>query len=168
MAQSYTNLLYHILFSTAERCPSIAAELEPRLHEYMGGIVKSNGGVPLAINGMPDHVHLLAKLRQDVTLSDFLRELKSVSSGWVDDTFQQDTFQQDTFQQDTFQRDTFPQAGKFGWQNGCTAFTVSKSQAGKVATYIRNQKQHHRKTGSVDELKMLLRAHGVDFDEKYL
>ena len=119
----------------------------------MGGIVKSNGGTPLAINGMPDHVHLLAKLRQDVALADFLRELKSVSSGWV---------------HDTFQRDTFPQAGKFGWQNGYTAFTVSKSQAVKVATDIRNQKQHHLKTGSVDELKMLLRAHGVDFDEKYL
>jgi putative transposase len=148
MAQSYTNLLDHILFSTAERRPSITVEIEPRLHEYMGGIVKSNGGIPLAINGMPDHVHLLAKLRQDVALSDFLRELKSVSSGWV--------------------HDTFPQAGKFGWQNGYTAFTVSKSQAVKVATYIRNQKQHHRKTGSVDELKMLLRAHGVDFDEKYL
>jgi len=153
MAQSYTNLLYHILFSTAERRSSITAEIEPRLHEYMGGIVKSNGGIPLAINGMPDHVHLLAKLRQDVALADFLRELKSVSSGWV---------------HDTFQRDTFPQAGKFGWQNGYTAFTVSKSQAVKVATYIRNQKQHHLKTGSVDELKMLLRAHGVDFDEKYL
>ena len=163
MAQSYTNLLDHILFSTAERCPSIAAEIEPRLHEYMGGIVKSNGGIPLAINGMPDHVHLLAKLRQDVALADFLRELKSVSSGWV-----HDTFQHDTFQQDTFQRDTFPQAGKFGWQTGYTAFTVSKSQAVKVATYIRNQKQHHLRTDSVDELKMLLRAHGVDFDEKYL
>ena len=81
-----------------------------------------------------------------------------MSSGWVDNTFQRDTFQ----------RDTFPQAGKFGWQSGSTAFTVSQSPAVKVATYIRDQKQHHRKTGSVDELKLLRRAHGVDFDEKYL
>ena len=81
-----------------------------------------------------------------------------MSSGWVDNTFPRDTFQ----------RDAFPQAGKFGWQNGSTAFTVSKSPAVKVATYIRNQKQHHLRTDSVDELKMLLRAHGVNFDEKYL
>jgi putative transposase len=148
VAQSFTNLLYHVLFSTKARGPLVTAEIESRLHEYLGGLVKARGGIPLAINGMPDHVHLLVKLRQDQALSDLLRELKSISSGWV--------------------HDTFPSAGGFAWQNGYAAFTVSESQAVKVAAYVRNQKHHHKKMSFLEELKMLLAAHGIDFDEKYL
>jgi putative transposase len=148
MPQSYTNLLYHILFATTERRPLITEEIEARLHEYMGGIVNAHGGIPLAINGMPDHMHLLVKLRQDRAVADFVRELKSISSGWV--------------------HDTFSIGKRFGWQNGYTCFTVSESQAAKVIAYILNQKQHHRKASSLDELKMLLKANGIEFDEKYL
>ena len=63
VAQSFTNLLYHVLFSTKARGPLVTAEIESRLHEYLGGLVKARGGIPLAIHGMPDHVHLLVKLR---------------------------------------------------------------------------------------------------------
>jgi putative transposase len=148
MAQSFTNLLYHVLFSTKDRAPLVTAEIESRLHEYLGGMVKARGGIPLAINGMPDHVHLLVKLRQDQALADFMKELKSISSGWV--------------------HDTFPSAGRFAWQNGYAAFTVSDSRAAKVVAYIRNQKQHHMKMTALEELKKLLTAHKIAFDEKYL
>jgi REP element-mobilizing transposase RayT len=148
VAQSFTNLLYHVLFSTKDRAPLVTDEIELRLHEYLGGLVKARGGIPLAINGMPDHVHLLVKLRQDQALADFLRALKAISSGWV--------------------HDTFPSAGRFAWQNGYAAFTVSESRAAKVVVYIRNQKQHHKKMTVLEELKMLLTAHKIAFDEKYL
>jgi putative transposase len=137
-----------VLFSTKIRAPLITPEIESRLHEYLGGLVKARGGVPLAINGMPDHVHILVKARPDESLSDFLRELKSISSGWV--------------------HNTFPFAGGFGWQNGYSAFSVSESQAAKVVAYIRSQKQRHKKMTVVEELKMLLRANEIAFDERYL
>jgi putative transposase len=148
MPQSYTNLLYHLVFSTKDRASLVTAEIEPRLHDFLGGLVKARGGIPLAIGGMPDHVHLLAKLRQDQALSDFLRDLKAISSGWV--------------------HDMFPSAGGFAWQNGYAAFTVSESQAKKVAAYIRTQKQRHAKIGFLEELKILLSAHQIEFDERYL
>ncbi len=76
MSQSFTNLLFHIIFSTKER-----------LYEYIGGVVRGTGGISLGINGIEDHVHLLIKLRPDRALSDVLRELKSNATGWMHDVF---------------------------------------------------------------------------------
>mgnify|MGYP003288763169 CR=1 FL=1 len=87
MSQSFTNLLYHIIFSTKERRPIITTDHQPRLYEYIGGVVRGTGGISLGINGMEDHVHLLAKLRPDRALSDVLRELKSNATGWMHDVF---------------------------------------------------------------------------------
>ena len=81
MPQSYVNLLYHIVFSTKDREPLITAAHQPRLYEYIGGIVRKQGGIALAINGLEDHVHLFAKLRQDKALSDVIRDFKASSSG---------------------------------------------------------------------------------------
>jgi putative transposase len=65
MSQSFTNLLYHIVFSTKERQPIIAPDYQPRLYEYIGGIIRGTGGISLGIDGTEDHVHVLAKLRPD-------------------------------------------------------------------------------------------------------
>ncbi len=80
---SYTNLLYHIVYATKERAPLITNVLRPRLHEYLGGIVHGLGSVPIEINGVSDHVHLLVRLRPTISVSDFLSKLKSNSSGWA-------------------------------------------------------------------------------------
>jgi putative transposase len=142
---SYTNLLYHIVYATKERAPLITNALR-RLHEYLGGTVRGLGGVALEVNGVADHVHILAKLRPTISVSEFLSKLKSGSSGWA-------------------KRQT---AGKFAWQARFAAFTVSESQVTRVRMYIRNQEEHHRKQSFNDELKALLRAHHVDFDSNRL
>jgi len=143
---SYTNLLYHIVYATKERAPLITTTLRPRLHEYLGGTVCGLGGIALEINGAADHVHVLAKLRPTISVSEFLSKLKSGSSGWA-------------------KRQT---AGRFGWQARFAAFTVSESQVERVRQYIRNQEQHHRKRTFEEEFKALLRAHNVDFDAAHL
>src|SRR6266446_10506255 len=87
MSDSYTNLLYHVVFSTKGRRPLITPEYETQLYDYIGGIVRSMGGVSLALNGTEDHVHLLAKLRPDRALSDVLRDLKANATGWMHEVF---------------------------------------------------------------------------------
>jgi REP element-mobilizing transposase RayT len=143
---SYTNLLYHIVYATKELAPLITRMMGPRLHEYLGGTVRGLGGIALEINGTNDHVHILAKLRPTISVSEFLSKLKSGSSSWA-------------------KRQT---AGRFGWQARFGAFTVSESQVERVRRYIRNQEDHHRKLSFEDELKVLLRAHRIDFDEAHL
>ena len=105
MSDSYTNLLYHIVFSTKERRPLITSEHEPRLYEYIGGTIRGLGGISLELNGTEDHVHLLAKLRPDRALADVLRKLKANATGWMNDVF--------------------PEVKDFSWQRGYGAFTVS-------------------------------------------
>jgi REP element-mobilizing transposase RayT len=148
MAKSYTNLLYHLVFGTRERQPLITPERKQRLYEYVGGTIRGLGGISLAIGGIEDHMHLLAKLRPDKALSDVLRDLKSNSSGWM--------------------HDVFPDAKNFSWQNGYGAFSVSASQVPAVARYIENQEKHHAKRSFRDEFIEILRANEIEFDEKYL
>jgi REP element-mobilizing transposase RayT len=149
MGQSYTNLIYHIVFSTKNRQLLITEETKLRLYEYIGGIIRNKGGVLLEIGGMSDHLHILAKLRPDDSLSNVLRDLKANSSGWL--------------------HQVFPEMIDFLWQNGYGAFTVSASQIEKVSEYIVNQEKHHQKVGTFrEEFIKLLRAKKIEFDEKYL
>jgi REP element-mobilizing transposase RayT len=148
MPQSYTCLHYHLVFSTKGRAPLITPDLRPRLWEYLGGIVRGEGGVPIQIGGTADHVHLLVTLRQQPALADFMRQLKAGSSGWV--------------------HDTFPTATEFWWQTGYGAFTVSHSGIEAVKAYVANQEVHHKGRTFQDEFRELLVRHGIEFDEKYL
>jgi REP element-mobilizing transposase RayT len=148
MSSSYCNLLYHIVFATKAREPWMTATIRPRIHQYIGGAVRAENGIALIINGTADHIHILAKLRQDKAISKLIGELKANSSGWISRTFRE--------------------AAGFAWQEGYGAFTVSESQAPKVRRYIERQEEHHRSVSFVEELKVILRAHGLPFDERYL
>jgi putative transposase len=148
MSSSHCNLLYHIVFSTKGREPWITATIRPRIHHYLGGAIRNEGGIALIINGTADHVHILAKLRQDKAISKLLGEMKANSSGWISRAFKE--------------------AAGFEWQEGYGAFTVSASQVAKVHRYIERQEEHHRSVSFLDEFKTLLKAHGMPFDERYL
>jgi REP-associated tyrosine transposase len=148
MAGTFTNLLYHIVFSTKDRAPMIHKDVQERLYEYMGGIIRGQGGVLLEIGGVADHVHLLAKLKADTAVAVLLRLLKSNSSGWVND------------------HRLIP--GRFAWQTGYGAFSVSESQVEAVRRYIRNQEAHHAKVSFKDELIALLKKHQIAYDERYI
>src|SRR5258708_615684 len=87
---SYTNLLYHIVYATKEHAPLITNTLRPRLHEYLGGTARGLGGVALEVNGVTDHVHILARLRPTISVSEFLSKLKSGSSAWRSDRPRED------------------------------------------------------------------------------
>src|SRR4028119_158742 len=83
MPSTHTSLHYPLVFSTKDRLPLITADWREDLYGYMGGIVKNQGGVLLAIGGIEDHVHLLVGLTASHRLDYFLRELKASSSGWA-------------------------------------------------------------------------------------
>lgn len=141
MAQTYTRLLYHIVFSTKDRRP----QLVPDVHPYLGGIIKRLGGVPMNIGGVADHIHLLTTIPPTIAVSDFMREIKAGSSGWMRKTNE-----------------------GFEWQRGYAAFTVNQSIVPDVDRYIATQEQHHAKTDFIAELKRLLQLNQVEFDERYL
>ena len=148
MAGTFSNLLYHMVFSTKLRYPLIASSFEDELYRYIGGIVRGQGGIGLQVNGMPDHIHILAKLKPTPSVADMLRMIKSNSSKWANDEKME--------------------LRKFGWQQGYAVFSVSESQVDHVRDYIRRQKEHHKTMDFKTELRMLLDKHGVEYDERYL
>ena len=147
MPSTHTCLLYHLNFATKNRERVLRKEWQPRLHEYLGGIVNGLGGVAQGVGGVEDHVHLLVGLKPTHCLSDFVRELKKSSSTWITDAF-------------AF-RD-------FNWQEGYAAFTVSASARASVQNYIADQAEHHRHKSFRDELIEFLNKSEVEYDEAYL
>jgi putative transposase len=148
MSGTYTNLLYHIVFSTKERRQLITPAIEDELYSYIGGIIRNQKGVQLEINGITDHVHILAKLKPTPSLSDVVRDIKANSSKWLNEEKSK--------------------LHKFAWQDGFAAFSVSESQAPRVQAYIRNQKGRHKRMSFKEELVALLEKNRVEYEERYL
>jgi REP element-mobilizing transposase RayT len=141
-------LHYHFIFSTKQRAPLITPDLQPRLYDYLGGILRGQNGSLVAAGGMPDHVHLLARLSKEMSVAEALRLLKANSSKWV--------------------HESFPEHHAFAWQAGYAAFAVGFSGLPAVKRYIANQEEHHCTLSFQDELRAFLRRHHIEFDERYL
>jgi len=148
MANTYTSLHYHIIFSTRKRLPWIKRDIEQRLWEYIGGIARKHKASALIIGGMFDHVHALILAPATLSLSQIAQFLKGDSSKWI--------------------HETFTEMRQFGWQDGYGAFTVSKSQLPQTIRYIQNQKEHHRLKSFQEEYLSLLQKHEIQYDERYL
>ena len=147
MPATHLSLHYHIVFSTKDRHPFIAVAWRGRLHEYLGGLVRAADGVPEAIGGTEDHVHLLVGLRATHALASFVQDIKQTSSRWVHEVIG---------------------VNNFAWQPGYGAFTVSVSNCDGVKKYIANQAEHHRGKSFQEEYLAFLQKHDVVYDEKYL
>ena len=148
MTQTLANLLFHAIFSTKDRTPSIGAKLKPDLLAYLGGIARELGGKLLAANGTADHVHLLLSLPPTLTLADAMRVIKTNSSRWV--------------------HATRGGTQSFAWQAGYGAFSVSQSNLSQVIRYIQAQGKHHRRVSFQEELVAFLRKHKIEYDERYI
>jgi putative transposase len=144
MPRAFTQNFYHAVFSTTERVEFITPDLEQRLYPFVGGILRELRCTPIAINGMPDHLHMLVRYPSDLSHANLLQHVKSRSTGWV--------------------HDTFPALNRFSWQKGYGGFTVSKSMVDTVESYIARQKEHHETQDFKTEFIELLARHGVEFD----
>ena len=145
MSHIYTKNHLHVVFSTKERRKSIPNEVQPELWSYMAGICKNHKMVPVAVNGIENHVHLLFHLPSTLTLAKAINLIKVNSSNWMNKNVR-----------------------NFNWQEGYGSFGVSESNLGRVAQYIRNQKIHHKRMTFEDEFLALLKKHKIEFDPKYV
>ncbi len=148
MANTYSALHYHIVFSTKYRERWITPDIEQRVWAYLGGIARENDMKPLQIGGIEDHVHVLLGSPPTLAPSKIAQLIKGGSSAWI--------------------HTEFPNLQRFAWQDGYGAFTVSKSGIPEVAAYIQNQQEHHCARTFQEEFVAFLDRHEVDYQEKYL
>ncbi len=148
MANTYTQIHIQCVFAVKFRAATIQKEWKEQLHKYITGIVQNNGHKLIAINSMPDHLHLFFGFRPNQSLSDLMRMVKGDSSEWIN---------QQKFNLSAFR-----------WQEGYGAFSYARSQVNAVAQYIENQEEHHRKKTFSEEYKEFLDRFEVDYDEQYV
>jgi REP element-mobilizing transposase RayT len=149
MPQSLSAVYVHLVFSTKDRKRYLQnAELRNALHAYIGAISKNLNCSPIRVGGVEDHVHVLANLARDITIGNWVKEVKRLSSIWLKT--------QSTDLQD------------FRWQRGYSCFSVSRSNLEAVTDYINRQVEHHVKMTYEDEVRALLMKHDIAFDEQYV
>ena len=144
---TYTQILYHIIFSTKRRISCIQEKHEEQLFRYIWGIIENKNCKLYQINGSKDHLHLAVSLHPSVSLSDLVKTIKVSSSLFIKEN--------KLFVQ-------FP-----GWQEGYGAFTVSWDAKEQLVSYIKGQKEHHRTISFLEEYRSLMEAHHVKVNEKY-
>lgn len=146
--QTYTQIYIHVVFAVEGRQTLIQPANNDELQKFITGIVSSQKQKMIAINNMPDHLHMLVGLRPDSSLSDLVRDVKTGSSRFI--------------------KEKRWVTGRFSWQEGFGAFSYSRSQLGTVIRYIENQQQHHAKKLFREEYVELLEKFGVNHDSKYI
>jgi REP element-mobilizing transposase RayT len=148
MPHSFNHCLMHCVFSTKGRAKMLTPELRERLWPYLGGIAREHQMKAMATGGADDHVHMLLSIPATIAVAKAVQTVKGVSSKWV--------------------HDTFPARKKFAWQEGYGAFSVSVSLVEKTIQYINTQEEHHRAKDFKEEFSSFLKAHGIEYDERYI
>ena len=148
MANTYTQIHIQVVFAVKHRISLIQSSWKDELYKYITGIIQAHNHKLLAINGMPDHVHVLFGMRPTQSLSELMQDVKGSSSKWINEKRLV--------------------AGRFEWQEGYGAFSYSKSDIGNVIEYIKNQELHHSSKNLMIEYKELLKEFDVSFDDRYI
>ncbi|MBI5404521.1 MAG: IS200/IS605 family transposase [Ignavibacteriae bacterium] len=148
MANTFTQLYVHIVFSVKGRKNALQTENKESLHKYITAIVQKRNVKMMAINSMPDHIHIFLGLCPDISVSDIVRDIKHSSTNFINNKRWAN--------------------GIFYWQEGYGAFTYSQSQINNVVKYIINQEIHHHKKTFREEYIELLKLFNIQYDEKYL
>ena len=146
MADSFTQVYLQLVFSTYRRQPFIAQEWKGELHKYITGILKNQQQVPIRINSMPDHIHILFGMKPQRSMSEVIREIKADSTNWV-------------------KKNRWAN-GKFRWQNGYALFSYSQSHLDRVVKYIERQEYHHRSMKYEDEYTRILDLYKIEKKKK--
>ncbi len=94
----------------------------------------------IAVGGIADHAHVLLLLPATMPLAEAMQKIKANSSRWLGE-----------------------QTGKpFQWQEGYAAFSISLSHTEATVAYILNQRKHHERRSFVQEMRTILRKHGME------
>jgi len=148
MADTYSQIYIHLIFAVQHRQQLISDDWREDLHRLVTKIVKNHDQHLVRINSVEDHLHLLVAIKPVISISDLVRELKTGTANYIN-------------------KEGWT-VGKFEWQNGFSAFSVSKSDVDRVVKYIDQQQEHHRRRSFQEEYHEFLEKHEVEYDDRYV
>jgi REP element-mobilizing transposase RayT len=144
---SYRQHLYHVVFRTKDSLHTIRQDHVNDLYAYITGIIKHKKSHLYRIIGVENHLHILTDINPSIAPIDFMRDVKVSSSLWMKSS------------------SFFPAFN--GWAVGYGSFTCSYKDINRLIEYLKNQKEHHKKTTFDEEYRNLLLDNGITPDEKY-
>jgi putative transposase len=145
---TFTQILYQIVYSTKNRKPVLYKDNRPELFKYIWGVLKNKNCHLYRVGGVEDHIHIVTHIHPMIALAPLVKDIKVSSTEYIKS------------------QGLFPDFD--GWQVGYAAFTYAYEAKDNLIEYVKNQEEHHKSLTFVEELKVLLREHGIEFDEKYL
>ena len=148
MAQSLSKLYVYIIFHIKNNSCKIRKKEKDELFAYMGSIIKDNESIPILINGVEDHVHILCVMSKNIALAKLVEEIKRHSSRWIKTKDRHYT--------------------QFAWQGGYGGFSVSPALQDKTKKYIAKQEDHHKNMSFKEEYLLFLKEYGIKYNEQYL
>ncbi|MBK7231269.1 MAG: IS200/IS605 family transposase [Saprospiraceae bacterium] len=148
MPNTFSQMYIQIVFAVQNRNNFIHPSWEDELFKYMTGIIRNKEQKLIAINGVPNHIHILIGMKPSCCLSDLMREVKKSSNEFVNEQ--------------KFLKH------KFRWQEGFGAFSYSHSSLGRVIRYIENQKEHHKIQTFKEEYLDFLKKFQIEYKDEYL
>jgi putative transposase len=148
MAQSLSNILLHVVFSTKHRRPLLDAAIEPELLACLAQTCNTLNCASHAIGAADDHLHLACSLSRGMTVNNLVQEIKQDSAKWI--------------------KTKDLRFADFAWQSGYGAFSIGHSQLDELRQYVGNQREHHRRLSFQDEYREILNRYEIKFDERYV
>ena len=147
MANTYTQIYLQLVFAVKGRQSLIRDDFREELHKYITGIIQNRKQKLIAINSMPDHIHILIGFGTTITIADLIHDIKIASTEFIKSNHWLD---------------------KFCWQNGYGAFSYSRSHIDAVIKYIINQQNHHKQKTFKEEYIEFLEKFQIEYKDKYL
>jgi putative transposase len=125
-------LFYHFVWATKLRLLLITDANRDAIYNAIGSKVRQANGIVHAINGMPDHVHVVATLPPNIALSRFVNEAKGSSSHLAN------------------RLTASVSDHSFKWQESYGVLSISEAHLPIVVRYVINQQRHHGPDGKLD------------------
>ncbi|MFN3999693.1 IS200/IS605 family transposase [Algoriphagus sp.] len=145
---THTQLIYHIVYSTKHREPTIIQEDKKRMFSFIHQLLTNKNCHLYRVNGVEDHLHILTHVHPTIAISSLVKDIKLACDDFIK------------------REGIFP---KFkGWQDGYGAFSESIKSKERLINYVKNQEEHHKNVSFLDEYRALLIEQEIEFEEKFL
>lgn len=148
MANTYSQSYFHLVFAVKHREAFIKSQWKSELEKYITGIIQNHKHKLLAINSMPDHIHIFIGYNLNHLIPNLVEEIKTSTNSWI-------------------KQNRFSQC-KFEWQRGYGAFTTSHSQIEKTIKYVMSQEEHHKKKSFKEEYLEMLQKNEIKYSDEYV
>jgi putative transposase len=129
----YWQLFYHMVWATKNRDPLLTPDVEPVIYGFLRGKATGLGATIYALNGMADHVHMVASIPPKIAVATFIGQVKAVATTRFNKSGLSET--------------------PIYWQAEYAVFSFDGKRLTNYIAYVERQKEHHAQGNTIPILE---------------